>query len=221
MTLYEQVISINNLRNAYVKARKNKTRKKYVIEFEKRLEENLERLHHELLSSTYKPEPLKHFIIKDPKTRRINKSAFRDRVVHHAACNIIEPLFYKRFINDSYANRKGKGTLKALKRLDQFKQKATINNSIKCYALKADIKHYFETVNHEKLLKIISKVISDRELIDLIKVILDNYQGRVIGCGMPLGNLTSQFFANVYLNELDQYVKHFNYGKEVRSLTYS
>ncbi len=152
----------------------------------------------------YRPKPLTVFILRDPKTRRISRSDFRDRVVHHALCNIIELSFNKSSIYDSYANRKGKGVLKAIERFNHFKLRASKNNSSSCYVLKADIEHYFETVDHKALLGILSQRIKDDKIIWLIKTILDNYGSK----GMPLGNLTSQFFANVYLNELDQFVKH-------------
>ena len=151
------------------------------------------------------------FILRDPKTRRISKSDFRDRIVHHAICNIIEPIFDKTFIYDSYANRINKGTHKAIERFDVFKRKASKNNTRSCYILKADIRHYFETVNHEVLLNIIRNKINDERVLWLIKTILHNHNkiGNGRGnLGMPLGNLTSQFFANVYLDELDQFVKH-------------
>lgn len=162
----------------------------------------------ELRDQEYKPKPLETFIIRDPKTRKISKSDFRDRIVHHALCNIIEPLIEKRFIYDSFANRKGKGTHSAIKRFEEFKRKASKNNTRTCYALKADIRHYFESVDHDILLKVLSGYIPDEQTLRLVKAILDNHKTAIAGKGMPLGNLTSQFFANVYLNELDQYVKH-------------
>lgn len=203
--LYAALCSYNNLFLAYKKARKRKTTKSYVIEFEKNLKENLLLLRSELLLHCYNPKPLVDFIINDPKTRKISKSDFRDMVVHHALCNIIELIFEKSFIYDSYANRIGKGTLKALHRFDFFKRKASKNNKVNCYILKADIKKYFENINHEILLSIIKKRISDKRIIWLIRKILANssFQNN----GMPLGNLTSQFFANVYLNDFDWFVK--------------
>ncbi|MDI6738554.1 MAG: reverse transcriptase domain-containing protein, partial [Nanoarchaeota archaeon] len=132
--------------------------------------------------------------------------------------NILEPIFEKYFIYDSYANRKGKGNLKAIQRFDYFKRKVSCNgrkiqglqddNYVQGYALKADIKHYFDTVSHEKLIEIISKRIADNNVMGLIRKILNNYNAKQEGKGMPLGNLTSQFFANIYLNELDQFIKH-------------
>lgn len=203
--LWERLCSYENLELAFRKARKHRTLKPYVIQFEKNLRDNLLLLRTELLLHSYRPQPLQTFILRDPKTRKISKSEFRDRVVHHALCNVIEPIFEKSFIYDSYANRKEKGTLKALERFEYFRRKATRNNTKAAFALKADIKQYFENVNHEVLIKIIKEKISDENAIWLIKRILGNY-GKD-GIGMPLGNLTSQFFANVYLNKLDWLVK--------------
>ena len=200
--------SYDNIFLAYEKARKGKTLKPYVIEFEKELVKNLQQLQQELITQTYKPRPLETFILRDPKTRKISKSHFRDRVIHHAICNIIEQTFDKTFIYDSYANRIGKGTLKAKERFNEFKRKISKNNHKECYFLKADITHYFDTVNHQILLGLISKRIFDGKILWLIETILNNHNSKIIGTGMPLGNLTSQFFANIYLDELDQYAKH-------------
>lgn len=203
--LWNALCSYGNLELAYKKARKHKTLKPYIIEFEKNLRDNLLLLRTELLLHLYRPQPLQTFILREPKTREISKSEFRDRVVHHALCNAIEPIFEKSFIYDSYANRKGKGTLKALERFEHFRSKATRNNTKAAFALKADIRRYFENVNHGTLLEIIKDRISDERVIWLIKTILANYGKN--SKGMPLGNLTSQFFANVYLNKLDWFVK--------------
>ena len=205
--LFEKLCSYENLELAFRKARKRKTLKSYVIEFEKNLKENLQMLRTELLLHCYRPKPLETFIVRDPKTRKISKSDFRDRIIHHALCNIIELIFEKSFIYDSYANRKCKGTLKALERFDHFKRKCSKNNTRSCYVLKADIKKYFENVHHETLIKTIQKKIKDRKVINLIRIILSNHRTNQHGKGMPLGNLTSQFFANVYLNELDYFIK--------------
>lgn len=216
--LYEKLCSFGNLELAFKKARKGKTRKYYVIEFEANLLENLLKLHHELENLTYQPKPLKKFVIIDPKTRTIHASSFRDRVVYHALVNILEPIFEKIFIYDSYASRINKGTHKALKRFDLFKKKIANNgklvknphnnNSVIGYTFKADIRHYFKEVSHEVLLKIIKRKIRDEKVVWLVKRILGNFYTKIKEKGMPLGNLTSQFFANVYLNELDYFVKH-------------
>ncbi len=202
--LYQELCSKENIALAFKKAQKRKSRKPYVIEFKNNLNENLELLRLELLSNTYKPRQLRTFVIREPKTRKIRKSYFVDRIVHHAICNILGPIFEKRFIYDSFANRKGKGTLNAIKRFDKFKQKVSKNNTRNCYIFKADIKHYFDEVNHNTLINILRKKINDEKLISLILNVLKNHSNMV---GMPLGNMTSQFFANVYLNELDQFVK--------------
>ena len=208
--LYHEVYNIKNLISAWRKARKGKTKKNYVIEFEKSLGENLRQLKFELMCQTYKPKPLVSFIVQDPKTRKISKSDFRDRVVHHALVGVIEPIFDKGFIYNSCANRIGKGNLFALKRFDLFKRKVTCNLRKEAFCFKADIKHYFQEVNHKILIEIIRRKITDEKVIWLIERILEN--GTNLGWqtkkGMPLGNLTSQFFANVYLNEFDYFVKH-------------
>jgi len=154
--LYAEIVSWKNLVLAWKKARKGKTRKDYVIEFEANLRENLLKLHEELKNQTYSPKPLVTFILRDPKTRKISKSDFRDRIVHHALVRIIEPIFDKGFIYDSCANRKGKGNLFAIKRFKQFVRRVSRNgkingwfndNQVKGYCLKADIKHYVRNVS--------------------------------------------------------------------------
>ena len=159
---------------AFINARRGKTKKHYIINFEAKLEENLDKLHKELTNKTYKPHLLKVFIVKDPKTRRISKSRFRDRVVHHALINIIGRLFEKSFIYDSHANQKGKGTLRAIQRFNKFKRKVSKNNTKGCYVLKADIKHYFDEVNHDILLGILKNKVIDKRIINLIIKILKN-----------------------------------------------
>lgn len=206
--LYSSLCSYQNLYLAYRKARTGKTQKDYVLDFEKDLTENLQELRTELLLHSYHPQPLQTFIIHDPKTRKISKSAFRDRIVHHTLCNIIEPIFEKKFIFDSYANRRGKGTFKAIERFDAFNRQVSKNYTRPAFVLKADIKKYFENVDLNILQSIIRRKVKDEKVLWLIKIILSNYLSHKIGKGMPLGNLTSQFFANVYLNELDQFVKH-------------
>lgn len=175
--LWKELCSYDNLYLAYRKARKHKTTKDYVVEFEKDLKNNLLLLCSELMLHCYNPKPLVNFIIHDPKTRKISKSNFRDRVIHHALCNVIEPIFDKGFIFDSFANRKGKGALKAVERFDCFKRKASRNNSACCYVLKADIRKYFENVNHSILIDIIRKRIKDRDIIWMIRKILANKVG--------------------------------------------
>ena len=216
--LWNLLCSDENLEHAFKKARKHKTQKPYVIKFEKNLNENLSILKTELLLHAYRPLPFQTFILRDPKTRKISKSEFRDRIVHHALIQVLEPIFDKIFIYDSCANRKGKGNLFAIKRFDEFKRKVSKNgklvtnsissNQIIGYCFKADIRHYFEEVDHETLLGMLGRKIRDKRVMWLINQILHNFNAKIDGKGMPLGNLTSQFFANVYLNELDYFVKH-------------
>ncbi len=216
--LGRQLFSLENLERAYWRARKGKASKSCVLEFDEHWRLHLVHLRKELLERTYRPAPLKKFVLRDPKTRIISVSAFRDRVVHHALVNILQPIYEPRFIHDSYASRKGKGTLPALRRFDDFKQRVTKNgrtraiarngNDVIGHALKADIRHYFDTVDHETLIGIIKKRVPDEDILWLARTILENYDSGTPGKGMPLGNWTSQFFANIYLDELDQYIKH-------------
>src|SRR3989344_213203 len=199
--LYEKIINLDNLTQAWKKARKGKTAKKYVIAFEQDLDNNLSNLHQELLQEVYQPSPLKTFVIRDPKTRVISKSEFRDRIVHHAIVNILEPIYEKYFIYDSCANRKGKGTLFALQRFNTFKRKVSKNgkgvnngypnaNFVKGFCLKADIKRYFDSIDQELLIRLLERKIKDKQTILLIKKIVDNFYARR---GMPLGKLSTIF----------------------------
>src|SRR3989344_5375651 len=182
--IYHSLCSLENLEWAFEKAKRKKLNKSYVVDFEKNLNKELNLIRQELEALTYHPQPHKRFIIRDPKTRTIHASTFRDRVVYHALVNIIEPIFEKIFIYDSYASRKKKGTLKAVQRFNQFKRKVSKNgrplknyidnNQVIGYCLKADIKHYFDEVYHNVLLKIIKMKIRDEKVIHLIEKILKN-----------------------------------------------
>lgn len=187
--IYEKIISFENLILAWQNARKSKTAKLYVVKFEENLFCNLMTLHYELNYRTYMPQPLETFILRDPKTRKISKSDFRDRIVHHAMVNILEPIFDRRFIYDSCANRKGKGNLFAIERFDYFKRKVSRNgliaknpfkdnNYVSGYCLKADIKHYFEEVDCNILINIIGRKINDTLTIELIRKVLNNSSSR-------------------------------------------
>jgi len=173
-SLYDSLCCYDNLCLAYKKARKRKTTKDYVINFEKDLTDNLLRLRSELLLHSYHPKPLVNFTVREPKTRKISKSSFKDRIVHHALCNIIEPIFERSFICDSFANRINKGTLKAVERFDYFIRKISKNKTKSCFVLKADIKKYFENIDHCILIDIIKKRIKDKKILWLVKKILCN-----------------------------------------------
>jgi RNA-directed DNA polymerase len=172
--LYSEIISLKNLILAYQKAKKGKTKKDYIKEFEENMAYNLKILYDELKSQTYNPEPMKTFILRDPKTRKISKSDFRDRIVHHALCNVIEPIFDKDFIPENCANRKGRGNLFAVQRFDSFLRKVSKNNSRNCFVLKADIRHYFEEIDNKILFDILEKKIKCERTLWLIKQILNN-----------------------------------------------
>ena len=216
--LWSRLCSWENLVLAYERAKRGKTNRPSVRTFVKRWPLELALLRHQLKTKTYRPVPLRRFVLRDPKTRVISVSAFRDRIVHHALVNILQPIFEPRFINDSYASRKGRGTLPALRRFDAFKRRATRNgrtrsgarnaNDVIGYALKCDVKQYFDTVDHETLLAILRERVKDEDVLALAKTILENHDNGTPGKGMPLGNWTSQFFANVYLDKLDWFVKH-------------
>ncbi len=180
--IFPKIYNLSNLLLAWRKARKGKTKKLYVIEFEESLVENLLQLQKELQNQIYSPRPLKTFILRDPKTRKISKSDFRDRIIHHAICNIIEPIFDKTFIHDNSANRKEKGNLFAIKRFYKFMRKTSrngkvngwfTNNQVRGYCLKADIKHYFQNIDHEILLGLIQKKIQCEKTIWLITRIIE------------------------------------------------
>ncbi len=173
-SLWQQLCSFDNLVSAHKKARKGKSQKPYVQEFERNLEENLRILQTELMLHAYRPQQLETFIIRDPKTRKIGKSAYRDRVIHHALCNVIEPLFERSFLFSSFANRKGKGPLKAVAYFEDLARKASENFTRNCYGLKADIYHYFAEVDHDILLQLLSRKIYDQKILWLIRRIFEN-----------------------------------------------
>jgi RNA-directed DNA polymerase len=215
--LYSQVCSFENLYKAYLKARKSKRYKEYVLDFSWDVEKELRKLQEELINKTYQHGNYYKFTLYDAKKREIKAAPFRDRVVHHAICAIIEPIFDKSFVFDSYACRKGKGTHSAIRRLDRFiKSLCTKWGEENVYCLKCDISKYFDSIDHNILLSLIGKKIKDPDLYWLIKkVVKSSLTHRVYkslfdfrDTGIPIGNLTSQLFANLYLNKLDQFVKH-------------
>lgn len=198
---------MKNLFLAWKEFRKGKRYKLDVQEFEFNLEDNIFKLHSELRNKTYKHFHYTSFYVNDPKLRHIHKASVRDRVLHHAIFRILYPIFDKSFIFDSYSCRLGKGTHSAVNRLKNFLRKLSANNYRNIYVLKCDIKKFFGSINQNLLIKIIRNKIKDENLIWLIKTIIRSFQTED-NKGLPLGNVTSQLFANIYLNELDQFVKH-------------
>jgi len=214
--LYPKICSFENLWKAARKAQRGKRFKDNVASFNFHLEHELFRIQEELLSQTYQPGEYHEFAIYEPKKRMISAAPYRDRVVHHALCNVIEPIFERTFIFDSYACRVGKGTHRAVARFTTFCRKNR-------YVLKADISKYFPSIDHDILKGLIRRKIRDDKTLWLIDLIIasSNPQEPAIFYfpgddlftpyerrrGIPIGNLTSQFFANVYLNPFDYFVK--------------
>lgn len=214
--LWESLISLPNLSVAFRKARQGKRKKAAVRRFDFAQELELLKLHEELSLGTYHPGPYRTFHIHDRKLRLISASPFRDRVVHHAFCNIVEPHFERTFIAHSFASRRGKGTHVAVRLFQKFARKFP-------YVLKCDIRQFFPSIDHLILKEDLARKIKDQRVLGLAAVIIDasNPQVAVRGIfpgddlltrlerrrGLPLGNQTSQFFGNVYLNPLDHFIK--------------
>ncbi len=194
---------MEGLFSAWSEFKHGKQKKKDVVEFEYKLEENIFQLHRELKEKTYKHGPYKSFWIHDPKQRHIHKALVRDRVIHHALFSVLNPIFEPTFIYDSYSCRENKGTHKGVNKLRDVLRKVSKNNYKDCFVLKCDVRKFFASVNHEILISIIAKRIKDGDAMWLIKEIVESFSP-----GLPIGNLTSQIFANIYLNELDQFIKN-------------
>ena len=203
--LFSEVVDFANFHRAYKDARQNKRYRSSILKFGYHLEENLLTLRSELTHKTYQHGGYREFVVTDSKKRTIKAAPFRDRVVHHAVCNIIEPILDRGFIYDSYACRKGKGTHAAIIRLESFIKtlsgtRERMRRNI--YCLKCDVSKYFDNMDHEVLLGMLHQKIHDENILWLLHKIIASNQ-----VGIPIGNLTSQLFANVYLNELDHFVK--------------
>jgi len=215
--LYEKIANIGNLLISWQEFKKGKMCKKDVQIFALDVEEELFQLYQELKMETYTHGGYASFYITDPKLRLIHKALVRDRVLHHAVMRQIEPIFEPCFIFDSYSSRKGKGNHKAIARFHQFAWKLSQNNTKTVWVLKCDIQKFFHSVDQQTLLKILRNKIKDEKTIKLLEEIifsfnLDNLKAGSLftdlsNKGMPLGNLTSQLFSNVYLNVLDQFIK--------------
>ncbi|HNZ12141.1 MAG TPA: reverse transcriptase domain-containing protein [Anaerolineaceae bacterium] len=216
--MYAQICSWDNLWLAFQKASRGKRSRPAAAAFEHRLEDNLLDLQADLLNFTYTPGPYDSFYIHEPKRRLISAAPFRDRVVHHVLCNLIEPIFERSFIFDSYANRVGKGTHRALNRAQQYARRYP-------YVLQCDIRQYFPCIDHAILQNILAQKLKDPAVLWLCSRIIasgasvlsetpeqvyypqDDLFAALRPRGLPIGNLTSQFWANVYLNGFDHFVK--------------
>ena len=209
-------MSLDNLYTAYCKARKGKRRRPDVAQFSLGLEQNLSVLQQELITGTYSPGAYRQFTVYERKPRLISVAPFRDRVVHHAVMHVLEPLLDQRFIPDTYACRKNKGVHRAVDRYQQFAR----DNA---YVLKLDIARYFASIDRTILKQQLARRIKDKAVLELLYRIIDNgpatnepvrfFPGDDLvtvserRCGLPIGNLTSQFFANLYLYEFDHWLK--------------
>ena len=216
-TVFETLCSWENLTRAYRKASKGKRGLATVAAFEHRLEDHLWTLHEELTTGRYRPRGYTSFYIHEPKRRLISAAAFRDRVVHHALCNVIEPIFEATFNPDSYANRTGKGTHRALDRVQQLARRFA-------FVLQCDVRQFFPSLDHEILRHRIATRVTDARTLDLVDLILasgagvldeaydmvffsgDDLFAALRPRGLPIGNLTSQFWANVDMDPFDRFV---------------
>ncbi len=207
--LFDEIISHEQLFEAWRVFRKEKRKRKDVQEFERRVEENVFQLHRELKAKTYKHGPYHSFFICDPKVRHIRKAGVRDRLVHQSVHTALTQVYEPKLIHHLYSARVGKGTHRAVKALREMARKVSQNNTRYCWGLKCDVRKFYDTVDHKVLFKIITRTVRDSDVLWLIKEIIGSYHFEdTPGKGMPIGNLTSQIFTNVYLNELDQFIKH-------------
>lgn len=195
-SLFNQIISYENVRLAWLKARRHKTSKNVVKNFSKNVNKNLLIVQKNLKSKPAILSSYSQFTIYEPKERLISVVPFIDRVMHHAIMNVLEPVFEKQFIYHTYACRKGKGSHKAIK--------YAFSKAKNCeFFLKLDVKKYFDNIDHQILKQKLSRIIKDKECLYLLFDIIDSFSTEK---GLPIGNLTSQFFANLYLSELDHFV---------------
>jgi len=219
-----------DLVQAYKDCRKNKRFTNNALKFEFNLEENLINLYNDLKNNTYEIGESICFVVLHPKPREVWAASFRDRIVHHLVYNAIQDRFIKRFIVDTYSCIPKRGTLYATKKLARYAQSITNNYTEDAYYLKADLKNFFISIDKNILFELLCKNISEKWILDLVKQIVFNdikancfvkkkYKFKFLpkhktlwnthdSKGLPIGNLTSQFFSNVYLNSLDQYIKH-------------
>ena len=200
--LFNKIVDTQNFYLATKKSLRGKKFKYATEPFYFNLENEILKIQRQLNDGSYHIAPYKTFKIYEPKERNICCAEFHDRVIHHAIINILGSIFEKRLINETYACRPGKGTHAALKKSQTLVRKYQ-------YYLKCDIRKYFESIDHNTLKRLIRKIFKDKKLINLLdKIITYQPPYTALGKGLPIGNLTSQHFANIYLGELDLFVKH-------------
>jgi len=202
------LISIANLFQAWSEFKKGKRKRADVQLFERHLEDNLFDLHRNLKNKTYRHGKYQSFYVNDPKRRHIHKARVADRVIHHLFYQFLYQLFDKTFIHDSYSCRLEKGTHRGVDRLEKFTRVVSKNYTRTCWALKCDVKKFFASVDHGILFQLLKKQIKEKDILWLLFQVIKSFHSEFgEGKGIPLGNLTSQVFANIYLNTLDQFVK--------------
>ncbi len=210
--LYERIISLESLFGAWAAFRVGKRSRKDVAKFEYDLERNIFDLHHDLAAKIYRHGPYSSFYINDPKQRHIHKAPVRDRIIHHAVVRVLNPVFEPTFIPNSFSCRIGKGTHRGIDSVERMARKVSCNFTTPCFALKCDVQKFFDSIDHEILLGILHRRIDDigamNLLENIIRSFLSNQSNLFERKGLPIGNLTSQLFANIYMNEFDQFVKH-------------
>ncbi|MCB9267771.1 MAG: reverse transcriptase [Lewinellaceae bacterium] len=197
--LTERIIEPDNLRLAFWKAGKGKRYAKAVLAYGRNLEANLLLLRNQISTGLVEVGDYRFFKVFEPKERNICASAFREQVLHHALMNICHDHFERVQIFDSYASRRGKGTYAALARAQEFTAKYP-------WFLKLDVRKFFETIQHSVLKNQLRRMFKDQRLLEIFEKIIDSFEAHP-GRGVPIGNLTSQYFANHYLAGLDHFIK--------------
>ncbi len=205
--IFHEVVSVANLFAAWNEFKKGKRKKRDVALFELHLENNIFALHRVLTNKTFFHEPYTDFYVCDPKRRHIHKASVRDRVLHQAIFRVLYPVFDKHFIFDSYSSRLNKGTHAGVARLKDACCKVSRNWKSSAWVLKCDVRKFFDSIDHGILRSLINEKVDDMELLALLDILFASFENTK-GKGLPLGNVTSQLFANIYLNELDQFIKH-------------
>ncbi len=206
---YNEIISLENLGAAWQEFVVGKKRKPDVLLFGRHLIDNILALHDELVKGTYRHGGYYSFYVTDPKRRHIHKASVRDRLLHHAVHRMLYPFFDRTFIADSFSCRQKKGVHRAINRFKALSFQVSKNHTRTAWVLKCDIRKFFASIDQKILLHILNQSIPDQKIINLLHIILSSFQTEgTPGVGLPLGNLTSQLLANIYMNEFDQWVKH-------------
>jgi len=203
---FELIYTMENLYSAWHKASLGKSAKSAILDFYRDLDNNLASIARDLKNGTYRPGAYNRFLVREPKERIISAAPVRDRVVHHALMNYYANVFDRHLIYDSYACRVGKGTHKAVLRAFHFAKSSR-------YFLKMDVRKYFDSVDHKILKTLLSILIKDKMVMDIFSIIIDSNNSHN-GKGIPIGNLTSQFFANFYLSAFDHHFKEQRHVKK-------